>query len=194
MTENNSDWQTYFSAMLPEIESRLRTAFRQLDPASREEAIAEGVAHTILACVRLQERSLLGIASPSTLVWYSARQVKRGRPATGRINSKEPLSRYAQLTNAIKVERLPHTWLAAIVADKRAPIADQVAAKLDVAAWLATLSRRRQEVAKDLAVGCSTSEVAKKYGVTPGRISQLRRTLEKSWAAFQHPMAPGVTQ
>jgi hypothetical protein len=42
-----------------------------------------------------------------------------------------------------------------------------------------------KQIAKDLAFGCSTSEVAKKYGVTAGRISQLRRSLEESWATFQ---------
>ena len=58
-----------------------------------------------------------------------------------------------------------------MVEDKRASVADQVAAKMDVGAWFATLTKRMKEIAKDLAFGCSTSEVAKKYGVTPGRIS-----------------------
>ena len=42
-----------------------------------------------------------------------------------------------------------------------------------------------RQIAKDLAFGFSTSEVAKKHGVTPGRISQMRRTLEESWGGFQ---------
>jgi hypothetical protein len=49
-----------------------------------------------------------------------------------------------------------------------------------------------KEIAKDLACGFTTSEVAVKYGVTAGRISQLRRTLEASWAAFQQEAAPAV--
>ena len=68
---------------------------------------------------------------------------------------------------------------------KRASVADQVAAKMDVGAWFGTLTKRMKEIAKDLAFGCSTSEVAEKHGVTAGRISQLRRVLEESWAAFQ---------
>ena len=39
-----------------------------------------------------------------------------------------------------------------------------------IGAWFATLTKRMKEIAKDLAFGCSTSEVAKKYGVTAGRI------------------------
>ena len=68
--------------------------------------------------------------------------MKRGRPAAGRMNGKEPLSRYAQLGNGIQIERLQSNWIDTLVEDKRAPVADQVAAKLDVGAWFATLTQR----------------------------------------------------
>jgi DNA-binding NarL/FixJ family response regulator len=63
---------------------------------------------------------------------------------------------------------------------------------MDTRAWFGTLTKRMKQIAKDLACGCSTSEVARKYGVTAGRISQLRRTFEESWAAFQQEAAPAV--
>jgi DNA-binding NarL/FixJ family response regulator len=108
------------------------------------------------------------------------------------MNGKDPLSRYAQIGNGIQVERQPSNWIDAMVEDKRAAVADQVAAKMDVGAWFATLTKRTRQIARDLAFGCSTSEVAKKYGVTAGRISQLRRVLEESWRAFQHDAAPAI--
>ena len=101
------------------------------------------------------------------------------------MNGNEPLSRYAQLGSGIQIEQLNSSWIDAIVEDKRASVADQVAAKMDVGAWFATLTKRMKEIAKDLAFGCSTSEVARKHGVTAGRISQMRRMLEESWLAFQ---------
>jgi hypothetical protein len=104
------------------------------------------------------------------------------------------LSRYAQVGNGIQVEQQHGNWLDLLVEDKRASVPDQVAAKLDVGAWFATLSRRMKQVARDLAYGFSTAEVARKHGVTPGRISQLRRTLEASWAAFQQEAAPALAQ
>jgi hypothetical protein len=110
------------------------------------------------------------------------------------MNGKEPLSRYGQISNHIEIERQPSNWIDAIVEDKRAPVADQVAAKMDVGAWFATLTQRMRQIAKDLAFGCSTSEVAKRHGVTAGRISQLRRTLEESWLAFQQETAPALAQ
>jgi hypothetical protein len=181
--KQQSQWQESFITMLPQIQRRLRRAFRVLDPAAREESIEEAVVHCLLAYARLHERGRAHVASPSTLAFYSARQVRRGRPAVGRMNGKEPLSRYAQVSHGIQVEN--DAWIDLLVDDKRASVHDQVAAKLDVIAWFATLSRRMRQIAKDLAVGCSTSEVARKHGVTAGRISQLRRSLEASWLAFQ---------
>jgi FixJ family two-component response regulator len=108
------------------------------------------------------------------------------------MNGKDPLSRYAQIGNGIQIERQPSNWIDAIFEDKRAAVADQVAAKMDVSAWFATLTRRMRQIAKDLAFGFSTSEVAKKHGVTSGRISQLRRTLEASWLEFQQETTPAL--
>jgi hypothetical protein len=110
------------------------------------------------------------------------------------MNGKEPLSRYAQVGNGIQIEQLPGGWIDMLVEDKRASVPDQVAAKMDVGAWFATLSRRMKRIARDLAYGFSTSEVARKHGVTPGRISQMRRMLEGSWAAFQHESVPVLTR
>ena len=178
-------WQARLVAMLPEIEQKLRLAFCRLGPEAREDAIEEGVVHSLLAYVRLDEQGRAEVATPSSLAWYSSRHVKRGRPAGSRMNGKEPLSRYGQISNDIEIERQPSNWIDAIVQDKRAPVADQVATKMDVGAWYATLTMRMKAVVKDLAFGCSTSEVAKKHGVTASRISQLRRSLEQSWLAFQ---------
>ena len=169
-------------------------------PASRDEAIAEGVVHCLLSYARLHERGRAEVATASTLAFYAARQVRRGRPAAGRMNGKEPLSRYARVKKGFQIERLHNysarqdRWIDMLVEDKRASVADQVAARMDVRAWFATLSRRMRQIAKDLAVGCSTSEVARKHGVTAGRISQLRRSLEASWAAFQHEAVPALAR
>ena len=182
---HETTWQASFVAMLPEIEQKLRLAFCRLGPEAREDAVEEGIVHSLLAYVRLAEQARAEVATPSSLAWYSSRQVRCGRPAGGRMNGNEPLSRYGQISSGIEVERHGAHWIDAMVQDKRAAVPDQVAAKLDVGAWFATLTRRKTEIARDLAVGCSTGEVARKHGLTAGRISQLRRSLEESWAAFQ---------
>ena len=43
--------------MLPEIEQKLRLAFCRLDPEAREDAMEEGVVHSLLAYVRLLSKA-----------------------------------------------------------------------------------------------------------------------------------------
>ncbi len=180
-----TNWQSGFVTMFPEIEQRLRLAFRQLDPDSKDEAIGEGVLHALLAYYRLHEQGREQIATPATLAFYSARAVRRGRPAAGKMNGKDVLSRYAQLGHDFQVDRSMGEWIESLVEDKRAPVPDQVAMKIDFGSWFATLTNRMKEIAKDLALGYSTREVAQARGVSAGRISQIRRKLEYSWAEFQ---------
>src|SRR4249920_1799725 len=155
---NETTWQSSFVAMLPEIEQKLHLAFCRLDREAREDAIEEGVVHSLLAYFRLVEQGRADVATASSLAWYSSRHVKRGRPAGGRMNGKEPLSRYGQISNDIEVENQSGKWIDLLVEDKRASVADQVAAKMDFSAWFATLNKRMRQIARDLAFGCSTSD------------------------------------
>ena len=185
LDEGEKNWQAAFLGMLPEIEGRLNSAFTNLDPASKEEAVAESVTHCVVTYRRLHERRQHIVATASTLAWYASRHVKRGRPAVGRLNGKDPLSRYAQISNHIQTDRRSNDWMDTLIADRRTSVADHVALKLDIGAWLETLTQIMSRIAKDLACGFSTAEVAVKYGLTASRISQLRRSLEASWSAFQ---------
>ena len=193
---NSSDWQTAFLTLLPEIKQRLRLAFRQRDAAAREEAISDGVVLCLLAYLRLHEEGRANSVTASNLAWYAAKQIRSGRSAGYRLNSKEPLAVYAQQRRGNRVKHPhasnpdDHEWIDALVQDQRSTVLDHVAARLDVAAWLKTLCRRTRRIAADLAKGCTTSEVAHKYGVTAARISQLRRELAESWGEFQHE--PGL--
>jgi hypothetical protein len=180
-----SDWQREFETMFPELQGRLRKKFEQLDTDAREEAVDEAVVHSTIAYARLHRQGRTCVATPRSLAYYSARQVRCGRPAVGRMNRRDVLSRYAQLGHKFDIDRSQGQWIDEILLDKRAQVADLVAARLDVRAWWETLTGRLKQIAKDLAVGCTTSEVAKRYELSPGRISQLRRLLELSWIKFE---------
>ena len=80
---NEANWQQSFVAMLPEIQQKLRLAFCRLDHEAREDAIEEGIVHSLLAYLRLHEQGRAEVATASSLAWYSSRHVKRGRPAGG---------------------------------------------------------------------------------------------------------------
>lgn len=193
------DWQPEFLELLPRIERQLRFAFRQLDAEAREEAVQEGIANCLRAFKRLHEQGRGERAFASSLARFAIRQINSGRQVGCPLNVLDPLSRYAQRAKGIRVERFRQhqtesgRWVSAMVEDRRAPIPDQVAMRIDVPAWMKTLTRRARAVAKDLALGNSTSEVARKYGVSPGRISQMRRELMDSWHDFQGTAVAGPT-
>ena len=67
---------------------------------------------------------------------------------------------------------------------RSAPVPDIVAFRCDFSAWLRSLPRRNRRITVTLALGNRTSDVAKRFSVSEGRISQLRRELAKSWRAF----------
>jgi hypothetical protein len=82
-------------------------------------------------------------------------------------------------------DRQAGEWKEALVEDKHAGPADTAAARIDVAAWLRSLGRTKRRIAKLLARGEGTGAVAKKFGLSPGRVSQLRAGLQVSWGEFQ---------
>ena len=94
---NESDWQAFFWKCCLKSNDGCRLAFRQLGPEAREDAIEEGIVHTLLSYSRLHSKGRAERANASSLAWYAIRAVKRGRPAVGPMNGKEPLSRYAQV-------------------------------------------------------------------------------------------------
>src|SRR6185295_2277149 len=175
----------------PEIQQRLRQALGRYRAEARDEATADAVAHCLQSYKRLHEQGRSHFISVGNLVWYAVKRVRSGRCVGSRLNSHEPLALYAQRRRGIRIEPLQtdnasaQDWISALAQDRRSTVLDHVAARLDVAAWLATLGPRTRQIAVDLARGGTTSEIARQYGVTGGRISQLRRELANSWSAFQ---------
>jgi hypothetical protein len=59
------------------------------------------------------------------------------------------------------------------------------AGRIDFGNWLQVLTARLRRIAKVLATGESTTRAAKRFSVSPGRISQIRQELKQSWETFQ---------
>ncbi|MEI8376430.1 MAG: hypothetical protein WCJ35_26740 [Planctomycetota bacterium] len=62
--------------------------------------------------------------------------------------------------------------------------ADLAASRIDFSAWLKLLPYRQRRIAKYLSVGNRTADTAKKFKVSAGRISQIRRELSDNWNKF----------
>ena len=101
------------------------------------------------------------------------------------------MSDFAQCRLGFQLDRLDNyseqddTWQEIILADKRATPAEIVAFKVDFADWLDRLPLLRRQIALMLSTGATTMETAKRFGVSSGRISQIRLWLKENWDAFQ---------
>jgi hypothetical protein len=182
--------QEVFLAMLPRIRRQAHRAFGHLDLELRDELVAEAVAFAFCAFVGLARQGRLALAYPTPLADYAIRRVCSGRKAACRMNRNDVLSHYARRSNGLSIKRLDRRdesgqWTQILVEDRHAGPAETAAARIDVSAWLGTLSKRNQKIAKALAVGEGNSSVAKRFGLSCGRISQLRAWFRSAWEQFQ---------
>ncbi len=67
---------------------------------------------------------------------------------------------------------------------RNSPVPDIVAFRCDFADWLKSLKRRDRRIAEYLSLGHRTSAAARRFKVSQGRVSQLRRELAQSWSKF----------
>ncbi len=180
----------FVTAMLPKVTRVARQTFSDLDREAKEEAVAEVIATAFCMYVGLVERGKESLAYPSVLAAYSVRRVRVGRKAATPQNVRDISSLHCQLSNGITVDRLDRydrddgAWREILVEDKTAGPADIAATRIDFVAWLRTLSCQGRRIAETLATGESTGAVARKFRVSPSRISRLRRELEASWEEF----------
>jgi DNA-binding NarL/FixJ family response regulator len=185
-------WHRAFVAMLPHIRQQAQRAFRLENPEAQEDMVAEVLASAYVAFVRLAQRGQLDRAFSTTLAQYAIRQTRSGRCVGGRLNLQDVSARRTQLAKRIKMDRLDQfdaergEWRYLLVEDKHAGPAETAIARMDIAAWFRSLSCRQRRIAQALARGETTHDVARKFGLTPGRISQLRASLQRSWSLFQH--------
>ena len=180
-----------FLAMLPTIQEQARYAFRSEPPERRQDLIAEVVANCWVAFIRLVERGLIEIIYPSPLAAFAIKQVRDGRRVGAKLNCRDVSSLYAQRTKGFTVERLDrfdpeeNEWREVVVEDHRSGPAETAAARVDIAEWFHSLPRKKRRIATMLATGESTKRAARRFRVSPGRISQVRRELEDDWRGFQ---------
>lgn len=181
---------TEFLALLPGLERHARIYFRHLRPADREEAAADVVACGFATYLRLKCRGKDPTLFPVSFARFTARAVANGRAVGRRCDTRDAMTRTAQRHRGFAVHRFDDPipggtgWWRDVLADPRADVFAQAAFAVDFPAWLATLSTIKRRVAYLLARGDSTFDTAGLTGISPSRVSQLRRELAASWYAF----------
>jgi len=187
-----ADLQVRFLVLLPRIELHGRIYFRFLRcPVRREEAVAEMVALSWQWFVRLAQGGKDATQFPSALAAFAARAVKSGRRVCGQEKAKDVLSPLAQRRHGFVVERLPDfstltttPFSEALYDNTQTPPPDQVAFRLDFPAWRRTHPDRDRRLIDALMLGERTLDVARRYGLSPARVSQLRRAFHRTWLGF----------
>jgi hypothetical protein len=64
---------------------------------------------------------------------------------------------------------------------------EQVAFRLDFPAWLLTLARRDRRLVEGMALGHRTADLARRFRLSAGRVSQMRREFKQDWDRFTAP-------
>jgi FixJ family two-component response regulator len=71
------------------------------------------------------------------------------------------------------------------------PPDEQAMFRLDFAAWLNSLTTRERQIVRAMARNERTRDLSQQFGVSPSRISQLRRDFALSWQDFCADAEPG---
>ena len=197
--------QGAFLTLLSALETHARIFFRHIACAeTRADMIAETVALAWRWYVRLQQRGKDITKFRMVFISLVARAVKSGRRVCGQQKTKDVLSERAQRLHGFKVERLPcltrrplkslytlpqgqgmNDALEECLQDNtQTPVPDQAAFRIDFPAWLDTLTPRERRFIREMVKGERTKDLSKRFELSLGRISQLRRAFETGWRQF----------
>jgi hypothetical protein len=176
-----------FIRQLPELEAFALGYFRHCRERDVDEALQGTRALAWKYWRQLAERGRTDDESLLRSVWYFCmRQQRAGRTITGgngqRGRGRADVfdKRLVAVTDSVDLQFL---------VSARTPVPDQVAYRLDVPCFLATLTERQQGIALDLAMGMGTGEVAQKWGVSAGAISQFRTRFKLLFEQFYNDAA-----
>jgi hypothetical protein len=181
-----------FLSILPRIELHARIYFRHVRcPHRREDYVAEAVGLAWAWFLRLVHGGKDPLTFPSALATFAARAAGSGRRVCGQERARDVLSPVAQARHGFVVRRLSDRDtlgcdpLSDALADStRTPPDEQCAFRLDFPAWLAILGDRDRRIAETLMLGERTVDAAGRFGLSPARVSQLRRAFRDGWERF----------
>ena len=175
-----ASWQQRFLQLLPRIRSQAQSRFRHLPPEAREEATAEVIASSLVSYARLVALGQEDRAFATTLVRYAIAQFRAGRRVGSPMNVRDLTSDLCRQKNGVSVEQLDHfdnptdEWQQIVVEDQHSGPAEVATTRIDFGTWLESLPERTRHVAETLATGEATSHVARMFGCSASRVSQLR--------------------
>jgi hypothetical protein len=182
----------FLQVILPRVQQHAHISVRHDKCRHRRaDRVAEAIGLAWMWFLRLAEKGKDATCFPTALASYAIRAVRQGSRVAGQERAHDVLSPVAQQRHHFGVSKLPDfstlngSPLEEALHDNTvSPVPEQVVFRLDFPAWLDTLGQRSRALVEDLALGHRTLDLADKYRVTPGRISQMRRSFEHDWTLF----------
>jgi hypothetical protein len=189
---NSRTLQAAFVALRPRIVLHARIYFRDVRcPHQKEDAISETVALAWKSFVRLAKRGKDASRFATALAAFAARAVRSGRRLCGQERARDAMSSAARQRHNLRIGPLPiasspcgNVFDEALQDNTRTPVPDQVGFRVDFPCWRRSRCERDRNLIDDLMIGESTLTAARRYGLSPARISQLRREFMEDWLAF----------
>ena len=187
-----ADLQARFLSILPRIRTHARVYFRHIKcKGRRADCIAEAVALAWKWFIRLAEKGKDATRFPSVLASYAARAVRSGRRVCGQLKAKDAMSERAQQRHGFCVGKLPdfstestNPLAEALTENTVSPVPDQVQFRCDHPAWVASHGDRDRRLIHAMMLGHRTMDLARRFHLSPARISQLRREYKDGWEEF----------
>ncbi len=197
--------QTSFLSIVPIVERHGQIYFRYLKCRDQKaDRIAEMVALCWKWFVRLAEKGKDATQFPTVLASFAARAVRCGRKVAGMNKATDVMNEITQQQHCFLVGSLPSSTctsyenLYAAVDGQRhldafeerlkdntqTPVPEQVAFRCDFPSWLTTRTERDRRIIEQMAQNERTTTLANRFGVSKGRISQLRREYQDDWQRF----------
>ena len=205
-----SEMHAAFLTILPKIQTHARIQFREIRCREmRADRVAEVIALAWKWLCRLAQQGKDATTFPMVLADFAVRHVRAGRRLCGQLPPKDVMSERAQQMHSFKVESLPlstrsshqslstpcgqrlqDTYEERLRENTHTPVPDQVSFRMDFPDWLSTRTYRDCRIIEDMARNERTLDLSKKFGISPGRISQLRREYQDDWNRFCGELPP----
>jgi hypothetical protein len=177
---------------MPRIELHARIFFRHVVcPNKREDFVAETLALAWKWFLRLEEKGKDASTFAATFASLAAKAAGSGRRICGQESAKDVFCTASQNKRGFRVTRLPQyssvlgsVWQEALEDNTISPVPEQVAFRCDFPRWRSTHRERDRRIMDKLMQGQSTAITSRRHGLSPSRISQLRREFKTDWERF----------
>jgi hypothetical protein len=182
-----------FVELMPSITRLALKAFVGYPPDRQAEAIQNTVCWAFQNLKNLATKGRLHDAYAGALTKFAVGRHNSGRTLGTVTKSGDVMSGFCKSlgrVNAVKnygiCENVADTFEgAATASDARYPVHRAIQFKIDFhETWLQQQTPKDQAIIKELAVGSTQSETARKFGVSPACINQYQKRYAKSWSDF----------